>query len=129
MQVKHPIPVSALEWPLARFPVPPRRLPTNSPPTDLRKEGAQSDQYRTIGFAMVRRGATPTLAEPTRPRESLSVDDEAAVRTYLRLLVEAPLRSSDRLGPAETPFVDLAAECARRPGSDPRTLPPIRLSP
>lgn len=49
-------------------------------------------------------------------------DDEAKVRSYLRLLVDAPVRTSDRLDPAEQAFVEAAARWSARSGVDRRTL-------
>ena len=49
-------------------------------------------------------------------------DDEAEVRTYLRLLVGEPVRASDRLDPAEEAFVEVAAGWSERSGVDRRTL-------
>lgn len=49
-------------------------------------------------------------------------DDEAKVRAYLRLLVEAPVRASDRLDLAEEAFVEVAGDWSARSGVDRRTL-------
>lgn len=71
---------------------------------------------------MVRRVSSPTSAEGSRARKSGSQDDEPSIRTYLRLLVGAPVRGSDRLEPAEAAFVGSAAEWAKRAGVDRKTL-------
>lgn len=49
-------------------------------------------------------------------------DDEAKVRTYLRLLVDAPLRKSDRFEQAETAFAEVASRWCKRSGVDRRTM-------
>lgn len=51
-----------------------------------------------------------------------SADDEAVVRAYLRLLVGAPLRASDRLETVEPAFVDVVDRWSERAGIDRRTL-------
>ena len=74
---------------------------------------------------MARRLATPIAAAPGRgsgTTESGTQNDEAKVRTYLRLLVDAPVRASDRLEPAEAAFIDVAARWSQRSGVDRRTL-------
>lgn len=48
--------------------------------------------------------------------------DEAAVRTYLRLIVDAAVRQADEMGTAEEQFVAVAARWAKRTGVDRRTL-------
>ncbi len=48
--------------------------------------------------------------------------DEAAVRSYLRLVVGAPLQATDAVPPAEQNFVAVAARWAKRTGVDRRTL-------
>jgi hypothetical protein len=63
---------------------------------------------------------TPGMS--SRARRSGSLDDEAAIRTYLRLIADVPQRSSDRVGPAETAFIESAAEWAKGAGVDRRTL-------
>jgi hypothetical protein len=79
---------------------------------------------------MGRRLATATAAAPaggvgTTRRAG---DDEAKVRTYLRLLVEAPVRASDRLDPAEASFIEMAADWSARAGVDRRTLADLGVS-
>lgn len=49
-------------------------------------------------------------------------EDEAKVRTYLRLLLGVPVRASDRLEPAEAAFIEVAAGWSGRSGVDRRTL-------
>lgn len=75
---------------------------------------------------MARRLATSIAAAPARggpgtPRRGAQ-DDEAKVRTYLRLLVDAPVRASDRVDPAEAAFIEVAASWSARSGVDRRTL-------
>lgn len=49
-------------------------------------------------------------------------DDEAKVRTYLRILLGSPVRASDRLESAEAAFIDVAAGWSERSGVDRKTL-------
>jgi len=49
-------------------------------------------------------------------------EDEARVRSYLRLLVDTPVRVSDRLDTAEEAFIDVAASWSASSGVDRRTL-------
>jgi len=74
---------------------------------------------------MGRRIASSTVAVPA-PEHSATrrgfQDDESKVRTYLRLLVEAPVRVSDRVEPAEVAFVEVGADWAARSGVDRSTL-------
>lgn len=77
---------------------------------------------------MGRRLAPPTAAASVRGRSvsrRAAQDDETKVRAYLRLLVEAPVRASDRLDSTETAFIDVGATWAARSGVDRRTLAEI----
>lgn len=65
--------------------------------------------------------AAPARGGPSTARPGAQ-DDEAKVRTYLRLLVEAPARASDRLDPAEAAFIEVAAGWSARSWVDRRTL-------
>lgn len=74
---------------------------------------------------MSRDTASSIAAVPTGSRNASrrSVQDaEAAVRTYLRLLVGAPVRVSDCLGSAEVAFITVAADWSARSGVDRRAL-------
>lgn len=51
-----------------------------------------------------------------------NTSDEAAVRTYLRLLVGAPERAGDSMQSAERKFIAVVARWSRRTGVDRRTL-------
>jgi hypothetical protein len=69
--------------------------------------------------------ASSIAAVPARSQNvsrSSAQDDEAKIRTYLRLLVEAPVRASDRLCAAEAAFIEIAADWSARSGVDRRTL-------
>jgi hypothetical protein len=52
-------------------------------------------------------------------------DEETAVRAYLRLLVGAPVRASDRVETCEPAFVEVVATWSERTGVDRRTLASI----
>lgn len=51
-----------------------------------------------------------------------SSSEDEAVRSYLRALVGAPVRTADRVAKAESSFVESAASWATRSGVDRRTL-------
>lgn len=81
---------------------------------------------------IMRRCPTTTIAAtPARVVGSArrgAEDDEAKVRTYLRLLVEAPIRTSDRFDPAEAAFIEVAAGWSAHAGVDRRTLADLGVS-
>ena len=91
---------------------------------DKPKDGLVGNPCPTI--ATLRRrlattvAAAPALGPGTTRRGAQ--DDEAKVRTCLRLLVEAPVRASDRLDPAEAAFIEVAAGWSEHFGVDRRTL-------
>ena len=93
--------------------------------SDQPKDGRVRDPCRTMTI-MGSRHATAVAAAPARGGPSTArpgaQDDEAKVRTYLRLLVEAPARASDRLDPAEAAFIEVAAGWSARSWVDRRTL-------
>ena len=93
--------------------------------SDQPKDGRVADPCRTMTI-MGRHLATAIAAVPVRGGASTTrrgaLDDEAKVRTYLRLLVEAPVRASDRLDPAEAAFIEVAAGWSARSWVDRRTL-------
>lgn len=95
--------------------------------SDQPKGGHVADPCRTMTI-MARRLATSTTAVPARGRSAThrgAQDAEAKVRTYLRLLVDAPVRVSDRLDRAETAFIEAAAGWSERSGVDRKTLADI----
>lgn len=80
---------------------------------------------------MARRLATSTAAVPARGLSATvrgAQDDEAKVRSYLRILVEAPVRASDRLESVERGFIDVAAGWAAQSGVDRKTLAGVGVS-
>jgi hypothetical protein len=88
------------------------------------KEGRGADPCRTMTI-MGRRTVTATAVVPARGTSASprgAPDDEAKVRTYLRLLIGAPARAADRLDRAETAFIDAAAGWSERSGVDRKTL-------
>lgn len=92
--------------------------------SDQPKGGHVADPCCTMTI-MGRRLATPSVAVPARGRSATSrgaEDDEAKVRSYLRLLIDAPIRASDTIDRAETAFIDVAASWSERSGVDRRTL-------
>lgn len=93
-------------------------------PFDEPKDGSWEEPCPTM-MMMGSRVATSSAVTPT-PRVGVThrdaQDPEAKVRTYLRLLVEVPVRASDRLDPAETAFIEVAAGWSARSGVDRRTL-------
>lgn len=92
--------------------------------SDLPKGSLKADPCRTMTI-MARRLATSKVAVPARGRSATrrgAEDDEAKVRSYLRLLIDAPIRASDTLDRAEPAFTDVAAGWSERSGVDRRTL-------
>ena len=79
---------------------------------------------------MARRLASATSAVPAPDGDAArpSSADESAVRTYLRLLAGAPVRSSDRVEKAESDFIAAAADWAAEAGVDRRTLAEVGVS-
>jgi hypothetical protein len=55
-------------------------------------------------------------------KRSPSPENEAAVRTYLRVLVGSPVRSTDRLRTSEAAFVRAVPDWSDKRGVDKRTL-------
>lgn len=88
------------------------------------KYGQGQDPCHTISI-MSHSPATATYAAPLRGRRAARTggqDEESKVRTYLRILVDAPLRASDRLDAAEEAFITVGAAWSERSGVDRRTL-------
>ena len=93
-------------------------------PSDQAKEGRVADPCSTMTIMGPGR-ATTIAAVPARGPGTTrrgAQENEAKVRTYLRLLVEAPVRASDRLDPAEAAFIEVAAGWSARSWVDRRTL-------
>lgn len=69
-------------------------------------------------------GSSPTPARKAGNSSSqvTEVADELAVRSYLRALVGAPVRSADRVETTEVAFVDAVGRWSDRAGVDRRTL-------
>jgi hypothetical protein len=67
--------------------------------------------------------ASATSRKPgKRGVAATETSDELAVRAYLRVLVGAPVRSADKVGTVEGPFVKAVGRWSERKGVDRRTL-------
>ncbi len=94
---------------------------TNRRGAELRRAGIMSGHCRTITI-MARRPGDSMHAPATRSGSAQPSSEDDAVRGYLRALVGAPIRASDRVDTSEPGFVEAAASWSARSGVDRRTL-------
>jgi len=71
--------------------------------------------------------STPSASHQKGARAS-SPEGEEAVRTYLRVLVGAPIRATDRVEKAEAAFVEAVVGWADETGVDSKTLSAVGVS-
>jgi hypothetical protein len=77
---------------------------------------------RTITIMAIRPAASMYASAAQRGSAQSASEDDDAIRGYLRALVGAPVRSSDRVETSEPGFVEAAARWSTRSGVDRKTL-------